>query len=195
MSEFGPLVSLNDPAFIDPSVQIYGRVTVAAGASLWPNTVIRAEQYEVRIGASTNIQDFTMIHVGGSTGTFIGAHCSITHHCTIHGCTIGDNCLIGINATVMDNVVMGDNCIVAGHSIVPEGAVIPANSIVAGVPGVVVKSRDNFIANRMNAFAYNYNGLAYARGEHRAWDSEEFRQASAAEQSSLEAELAALQAR
>ena len=134
MPDFGPLVTLNDPAFIHPSVQIYGRVAVDAGASLWPNTVVRAENYEVRIGASTNIQDFTMIHVGSSTGTFIGAHCSITHHCTIHGCTIGDNSLIGINATIMDGAIIGDNCIVAGGAFVKGGTVVPDNSIVMASP-------------------------------------------------------------
>jgi carbonic anhydrase/acetyltransferase-like protein (isoleucine patch superfamily) len=192
MSEFGPLVSLNDPAFIDPSVQIYGRVTVAAGASLWPNTVIRAEQYEVRIGASTNIQDFTMIHVGGSTGTFIGAHCSITHHCTIHGCTIGDNCLIGINATVMDGAVIGDNCIVAGGAFVKERTVVPANSIVMGIPAKAVREQNNWVANRFNAWLYEHNARAYARGEHRAWDGAAFLESSKEKMTELQAEFAAL---
>ena len=78
-----------------------------------------------------------MIHVGSSTGTVIGAHCTITHHCTIHGCTIGDNCLIGINATIMDGAVIGENCIVAGGSFIKERTVIPDNSIVMGIPGKV----------------------------------------------------------
>ena len=90
----------------------------------------------------------------------------------LHGCTIGDNCLIGINATVMDSVVIGENSIVAGHCIVSAGTVIPPNSIVAGVPGKVVKTRNNFVANRMNAVLYHRNGLAYAQGDHRGWDGE-----------------------
>ncbi len=195
MRKFGPLVELDNPAFIHDTVEIFGKVSIGPGVSIWPRVVIRAETMENVIGPYSNLQDFVLVHIGSGQGTRIGAYCSVTHRATLHGCTIGDNCLIGINATEMDNVVMGDNCIVAGHSIVPEGAVIPANSIVAGVPGTVVKTRNNFIANRMNAFLYNYNGLAYARGDHRAWDSEEFRQARDAEQASLEAELAALEAR
>ena len=66
-------------------------------------------------------------------------------------------------------------------------------TIVAGVPGKVVKTRNNFVANRINAFAYHYNGLAYARGEHRAWDTDQFLRARDAEQVSLEAELATLE--
>ena len=194
MRKFGPLVELDNPAFIHDTAEIFGKVRIESGVSIWPHVVIRAETGENIVGAHTNLQDFVMVHIGDSRGARIGAHCSITHHATVHGCTIGDNCLIGINATVMDNAVIGDNCIVAGHSIVPEGAQIPANSIVAGVPAKVVKSRNNFVANRLNAFGYYYNGLAYAKGEHRAWDSPAYSQAVAAERASLEAELAALEA-
>ncbi len=193
MRKFGPLVQFDRPAFVHDTAEIYGKACIAEGVSIWPRVVMRAEMYENSIGPYTNLQDFVLVHVGDCQGTFIGAHCSITHHATVHGCTIGDNCLIGINATVMDNAVIGDNTIVAGHSIVAGGSQIPANSIVAGVPGVVVKTRNNFVANRLNAFIYHYNALAYARGEHRAWDSPAFEQARIAERASLETELAALE--
>jgi len=194
LPKFGPLVTLDNPAFIHETAEIFGKVRIGEGVTIWPRVVIRAEAYENIIGPYTNIQDFAMVHIGNSKGAIVGAHCSITHHVTVHGCTIGDNCLIGINATVMDNAVIGNNCIIAGHSIVPEGAQIPDNSIVAGVPGTIVKSRNNFVANRLNAFGYHYNGLAYARGEHRAWDGEVYVAAVAAEKASLIAELAALEA-
>ena len=194
LHKFGPLVELDNPAFIHDTVEIFGKVHIGRGVSIWPQVVMRAETYENIVGPYSNLQDFVLVHIGNSQGARIGAHCSITHNATVHGCTIGDNCLIGINATVMDNAVIGDNCIVAGHSIVPEGAQIPANSIVAGVPGVVVKSRNNFIANRLNAFGYHYNGLAYAKGDHRAWDGDEFCRARDAEHTSLVAELADLDA-
>ncbi len=189
---FGPGVTLNEPAFIHDSALIYGKVRIEAGASVWCNVAMRAENYEIVVGPHSNIQDFVMIHVGGQTGTYIGSHCSITHHCTIHGCTIGDNCLIGINATVMDGAVIGDNCIVAGHTIVKEGTVIPANSVVMGVPGKVVRERNNYVANRLNAFLYWRNGLAYARGEHREWDRPETVAAVKREIERLNAEFAEL---
>lgn len=172
MQEFGPLVTLNDPAFIHPTTLIYGKVTIGAGSSMWANTVIRAENDEVVIGANTNIQDFTMIHVGASTPAYVGDNCSVTHHCTVHGCTIGNNCLIGINATIMDGAVIGANTIVAGGAFVTEGTVIPENSIVAGIPAKVIKTRNNRDANCYNAILYNLNAEAYARNEHRAWSDE-----------------------
>ena len=125
VQDYGPDVALIEPAFIDRSVRIFGKVTVREGASIWPNAVIRAENHAVEIGPHSNVQDFCMVHVGLRSGTQIGAHCSITHHCTIHGARLGDNCLVGVNATLMDGVVVGDNCTIAGGTFVPEGAVIP----------------------------------------------------------------------
>ena len=174
MPEAGPDISIHESAYIHPTAQLYGAISVGEGASVWPNVVMRAEAYDIRIGRYTNVQDFAMIHIGWETSSVIGDYCSITHHCTIHGCTIGDHCLIGINATVMDGAVIGDNSIVAGHAIVSAGMVVPPNSIVAGVPAKVVKTRNNLVANRANALLYHRNAAAFARGDYRAWAGMDF---------------------
>ena len=193
MSEFGPDVTISNAAYLHPTALIYGKVNINKGASLWPYTVIRAELEEVVIGEYTNIQDFVMIHIGSSTGTYIGSHCSITHHCTIHGCTIGDNCLIGINTTIMDDCVIGNNCIVAGHSFLKEGTIIPDNSIVMGTPGKVVRTQNNYARCRLNAFLYYRNALAYSKDQHREWASEKSLQEVQAEIDKLQKEQAALE--
>ncbi|MAL77569.1 MAG: gamma carbonic anhydrase family protein [Sneathiella sp.] len=195
MSEFGPDVIINNAAYIHPTALIYGKARLEQGVSLWPYTVIRAESSEVVVGEYTNIQDFVMIHVGSGTPSIIGAHCSITHHCTIHGCTIGDNCLIGINTTIMDGCVIGDNCIVAGHSFLKEGTVIPDNSIVMGTPGQVVRTQNNYARCRMNAFLYYRNALAYGRGEHREWASDDCLQQMQVEMEKLQEEQARIESR
>ena len=130
-----------------------------------------------------------MLHIGG-VPTRIGAYCSITHHATIHGATIGDHCLIGINATIMDGAQIGANSIVAGNSIVREGTQIPENSIVAGVPAKVIATKNNYVANKLNAIAYYKNGLAYLRGEHRLWADQAYQEAMAQLKLELENELA-----
>jgi carbonic anhydrase/acetyltransferase-like protein (isoleucine patch superfamily) len=173
MNDYGALVTLNEPAFIHPTALIYGKVTIGPGSSTWANTVIRAENHEVVIGSNTNIQDFTMVHVGSSTPSIIGDNCSVAHHCTVHGCIIENNCLVGINATIMDGAVVGANTIVAGGAFVTEKMIIPENSIVAGIPAKVIKTRNNRDANCYNAILYNLNAEAYARGEHRAWEDAE----------------------
>ncbi len=167
MENYGDGIELINPAFVHPTVQIYGNVQTADGVSIWPYAVIRSEVHEVIIGKQTNIQDYVMIHIGLSLGTYVGKYCSITHHCTLHGCRIGNNCLIGINSTIMDGCVIGDNCIVAGHTFLKEGTVIPDNSIVAGTPGKVIKDRNSSFENKLNALWYYENALGYAQGDHR----------------------------
>jgi len=164
MGFIGPEVVLDEPAFVHETALIYGKVYVGPDVSIWPHVVIRCELHEVRIGARTNVQDFVMIHVGFDHPTLIGEDCSIAHHATLHGCTIGDRCLVGINATVMDGVTIGANSVVAGHSIVSEGATFPENSIIAGVPGKLIKTLDSSEGNLANADFYYRNALNYARG-------------------------------
>ncbi|MSO64217.1 MAG: gamma carbonic anhydrase family protein [Alphaproteobacteria bacterium] len=190
MPAHGPDVHLDAPAYIHDSAQLYGKVSIGRGASVWPFVVMRAEMHAIRIGAHTNVQDFVMIHVGGTTPTVIGDHCSVTHHCTIHGCAIGDNCLIGINATIMDGCEIGANSIVAGGAFLKENTRIPANSVVMGLPAKVVRTRNNWIANRMNAFMYERNAEAYVAGNYRVWSDAGLADAMQGYLRTLEAEFA-----
>ena len=152
-----------------PSAELYGDIRLEEGVSIWPQVVMRAEADHIEIGAYSNIQDFTMIHIA-NVPTKIGAYCSITHHCTIHGATIGDNCLIGINATIMDGAKVGENSIVAGHTIISENKEFPPNSVIAGVPGKVVATRDCGGANRLNAQFYSACAAQYSQGGDRLSD-------------------------
>jgi len=163
----GPDISVDASAYIHETAQIYGKVTIGANSSVWPQVVMRAEMYEIEIGARTNIQDFVMVHVGAHTPTIIGDDCSITHHVTLHGCTVGNQCLIGINATLMDGSVIGQNSIVAGHAIVTENTVFPDNVVIAGAPAKVIAERDCGEANRFNALFYAQNAKNYQAGIYR----------------------------
>ena len=182
------LQSIHESVWIAPGVQIYGRVSIAAHASLWPNAVIRAEAQHVRIGRMTNLQDFVMVHVGYDAPTAIGEFCSITHHATIHGATIGDHCLVGIGATIMDGAVIGKGSIVGGGALVPEGKVFPPGSIIVGIPAKVIAARDASRENRLNAWQYHRNASHYKRGSHRAWDGAEYLAWVAAKRAQVEAD-------
>ncbi|MFI5321583.1 MAG: gamma carbonic anhydrase family protein [Myxococcota bacterium] len=168
------LQSIHTSVFVAPGVQLYGKVAIGEDSSLWPNVVIRAECQHVQIGRNSNIQDFTMIHVGYDDATVIGDWVSVTHRAVIHGATIEDDCLIGIGAIVMDGAVIGRGSIVAPGAVVREKMIVPPHSLVAGVPARVIKQRDFGAENRANARNYLRNAQAYARGEHRAWDGEAF---------------------
>lgn len=160
--------------WVAPGAQLYGRIVIGEGSSVWPHVVMRAECHEIRIGRMTNIQDFVMIHVAFEQGTRIGDFCSVTHRVTLHGCTLEDAVLVGIGATIMDGAVIGRGSIVASGAVVREGAVFPPASIIAGVPARLVKTRDATRENRLNAWQYCRNAAAYRRGDHRAWDGGEY---------------------
>lgn len=164
------LIDIHPSVWVHDSAILYGKVSIGAGSSVWPNVVTRAENDGIEIGRMTNIQDHVMIHVGTSDPSIIGDFCSITHRVVVHGATIGDHCLIGIGAVLMDGCQIGTGSIVAGGAFVPEGKVFPANSIIMGMPAKVVAERDNSAANRLNAWMYWRNAQAYAAGNHRAWD-------------------------
>ena len=175
--------------WIDPTARVWGKVSIGLGASLWPYVVIRAESKHVEIGRFSNLQDHVMVHIGYVAPTVIGDYCSIAHRAVLHGCTIESNCLIGIGAIVMDGAVIGENSIVAGNALVREGTIVPPNSIVMGTPAKVVRTANNWVANRLNAWLYHRNAQHYARGEHRAWDGDDYEIARTAEQARLEAEF------
>lgn len=116
-----------------------------------------------------------MIHVGDKTDSIIGDYCSVAHRSVIHGAKVGDNCLIGVGAILMDGCVVGDNSIIGAGSYLPPGTIVPENSIVQGNPGKVVRERNNFVSNRMNAIYYNINAEHYMRGHYRAWSDDAVR--------------------
>ncbi len=176
-------------AFIHPTALIYGKVDIGRGSSMWPYSVIRAEVFDVTIGEHTNIQDFSMIHIGDKQGTRIGSYCTVTHRCTVHGAAIEDNCLIGIGSIILEGCVVGEGSIVAPGTLLKEGTVIPANSIAAGVPGRALLKRNNRAAIRFYAEMYYRNALAYAGGEHRPLGDTDFMALAKQEMARLEEEV------
>jgi carbonic anhydrase/acetyltransferase-like protein (isoleucine patch superfamily) len=128
-----------DPsAYVDVSAQVIGDVHVGAESSVWMNVVVRGDVNYIRIGARTNIQDLTLVHVMRDTHpTVIGDNVTIGHSATVHGCTIEDRCLIGMGAILLNGSRIGTGSIVAAGTLVPEGVVIPPGSMVMGLPGRV----------------------------------------------------------
>ena len=181
--------AIDASVWIAPSAQIFGRVAIGAGSSVWHNAVLRAECQEIRIGRMTNVQDFAMVHVGYDDATRIGDFCSIAHHATVHGCTLEDAVLVGIGAVIMDGAVIGAGSIVAGGAVVPEGRSFEPGSVIAGVPAKATAVRESARANRMNAWLYHRNAQFYREGRHRAWDGPEFEAWRRAKQAEIEADL------
>ncbi len=96
-----------EDAFIAPGAAVIGNVEIGSGASVWFNAVVRGDVNEIRVGAGSNIQDGTVVHVTTEGhATYIGADVTIGHNAVIHACTLEDGCLVGMGATILDGVVV-----------------------------------------------------------------------------------------
>jgi carbonic anhydrase/acetyltransferase-like protein (isoleucine patch superfamily) len=128
-----------DPtAYIDPGAQVIGDVVIGPQSSVWCNAVVRGDVNTIRIGARTNIQDLSMLHVTRRTAPLrVGDEVTVGHAVILHGCTIKDRCLIGMGAIVMDGAVVGEESIIGAGALVTEGTVIPPRSLAVGVPAAV----------------------------------------------------------
>ncbi|MGB5918858.1 gamma carbonic anhydrase family protein [Arcobacter sp.] len=135
--EFYPIIAKS--AWIAPSADLIGNISIDEDSSVWFGCVIRADVNEVKIGKKTNIQDLSCIHTDVDTKTIIGDNVTIGHKVMLHGCTIEDNCLIGMSATILDNAIIGEGSIVGANSLVTSGKVFPPRSLIMGSPAKVVK--------------------------------------------------------
>ncbi|RYZ61294.1 MAG: gamma carbonic anhydrase family protein [Proteobacteria bacterium] len=134
----GKWPEIHETAFLAPTVDVIGEVTIGAHSSVWFQCVLRGDVNWIKIGERTNIQDLTMLHVHRNhRPLLIGNEVTVGHRVMIHGCTIGDRCLIGMGSIIMDGAVIGEDCIIGAGAIVTENTVIPPRSLVIGVPGRV----------------------------------------------------------
>ena len=129
-----------DSCYISESVDLIGDVTLGENVSLWFGTVVRGDMHHITIGARSNIQDNSVIHVTTDISpTRIGDEVTVGHNAIIHGATIEDRCLIGMGAIIMDDVVVGEGSIVGAGAVVPPNIIIPPRSLVVGLPAKIVR--------------------------------------------------------
>jgi len=127
-------------AWVDPSAQVIGDVTIDEGASVWPLSVLRGDQDNyVTLGRNSNVQDNSVLHVTPEFPCIVGAGVTIGHRCVVHACTIMDNVRIGIGAVVLTGAVVEEGAQVAAGAVVPEGKVVPAGWLVMGVPAKPIR--------------------------------------------------------
>lgn len=146
-------------AFVAPSADLVGDVEIGAEASVWYGCVLRGDIAPIRVGAGTNIQDLTVVHVDLGRPTLIGEQVGIGHRAIVHGCAIDDDCLIGMGAIVLSGAVIGRGSLIAAGAVVTEGTEVPAGSLVVGVPGRVVRQVDERLRSRMERTVSEYQAL------------------------------------
>ncbi len=130
---------LAEGAWVADSAEVMGQVRMGERASVWFNTVVRADNELITIGAETNSQDGTVLHCDPGKPLHIGQGVTVGHNVMLHGCTVGDHSLIGIGAVVLNEAVIGKNCLVGAGALVTEGKTFPDGSMILGSPAKAVR--------------------------------------------------------
>ena len=99
--------TIHPTAYVHPAAVVTGDVTLGAHVSVWPTAVIRGDSDRIVIGADTNVQDGTIIHVDHGVPTTIGSRVGIGHRAIVHGATIADDVLIAMGA-ILPHFAFGD---------------------------------------------------------------------------------------
>jgi carbonic anhydrase/acetyltransferase-like protein (isoleucine patch superfamily) len=127
--------SIAPSAFIAPGARIVGDVRIGENASVWYNCVIRSDHGKVRIGARSNVQDGTVIHVtSGEWDTEIGDNVVIGHMALLHGCKLLDRSFVGLGAIVMDGCEIEPTGMLAAGGFLTPGKRIPSGQLWGGRP-------------------------------------------------------------
>ena len=153
----GRLPVVHASVYVDPSAQVIGDVEIGAESSVWMNAVVRGDVNYIRIGARSNVQDGTIIHVMHDTHpTIIGDDVTLGHGVIAHGCTIRNRVLIGMGAVLLNGAEIGEDSVVAAGSLVTEGARVPPRSLVMGSPAKVKRALDARQIASILEYASNY---------------------------------------
>lgn len=143
----GTLPTVGERVYIDPAASVIGDVVLGDDVSIWPGTVVRGDVNFIRIGARSNIQDGSVVHVShdgphaklGGFATVIGADVTIGHKAIIHACRIEDTVLIGMGAIVLDGVLVRKHGLVGAGALVAPGKVVGEGELWLGNPARCVR--------------------------------------------------------
>ncbi|MPY69399.1 MAG: gamma carbonic anhydrase family protein [Alphaproteobacteria bacterium] len=146
-----------DTAFVAPGAVIVGDVEIGAESSVWFNCTVRGDEQSVRIGAGTNLQDGTVVHVNSKVqGTIIGDSVTIGHMAMIHACTLEDWAYVGMSAVILDGAVVESRAMLAAGALLTPGKVVKSGELWAGRPAKFMRRIEPEEWARFSATAGNY---------------------------------------
>ncbi len=146
--------------YIAPSADVIGNVTLGEGVNIWYNAVVRADREPITIGARSNVQDGSVVHVDAGYPVVIGEDVTIGHAAIIHGCEIGSGSLIGMGATILNGVKIGKDCMIGAGALVTQGTEIPDGHLAFGNPAKIRRplTEEEIAANHQNTAEYVVEG-------------------------------------
>ena len=138
-SSFVKQPRLDPGVFVAPGAIVVGDVEIGPDSSVWYQAVIRGDTEAIRIGASTNIQDLTMVHADPGVPCTVGDRVTVGHRAILHGCTVEDGCLIGMGAILLNGARVGAGSVVGAGALLLENMEVPPGSLVVGSPARVLR--------------------------------------------------------
>lgn len=160
-------------AYIAETAVVVGDVEIGAESSVWFGSVLRGDVNHIRIGARTNVQDASVIHVSSRTHpTVLEDEVTIGHRVTLHGCYVETGCLIGIGSIILDGVRVGRNSLVAAGSLLTPNTEIPPASLVMGAPARVRRTLSDEEVEDLKKFWQNYVSLSRIYQEQRIYQDQ-----------------------
>ena len=135
----GQIPNVHKDSFIASSADIIGNVRIGEHSNIWFGAVLRGDTDCISIGAYTNIQDNSTVHIDENFPVNIGDYVTVGHNSILHGCKISNNTLIGMGSTVLNGAEIGEYTIIGAGSLVTQGKKIPAGVLCMGVPAKVIR--------------------------------------------------------
>ncbi len=158
--------TLGSENYIDPSAVVVGDITLANDVSIWPLVAARGDVNSIKIGARTNIQDGTVLHVTRKSDhnpsgnpLIIGDDVTVGHKCMLHGCTRGRRILVGRGAIIMDGATVEDDVFIGAGSLVPPNKTLISGYLYVGNPVKQVRLLKESESNFLSESAHNYVNL------------------------------------
>ncbi|WP_171626467.1 gamma carbonic anhydrase family protein [Pseudoalteromonas caenipelagi] len=137
----GVVPNLAEGVYVDESAVLVGDITIASDSSIWPLVAARGDVNYIKIGARTNIQDGSVLHLTRASKSnpdgyplVIGDDVTVGHKVMLHGCKLGNRILVGMGAIIMDNVAVEDDVIIGGGALVPPNKTLESGYLYVGSP-------------------------------------------------------------
>jgi gamma-carbonic anhydrase len=145
---------------------ICGDVTIGQDTSFWFQTVARGDIAPIKIGARTNIQEHSVLHVDPGKPLVIGDDVTIGHGAIVHCVKVGSRTLIGMKAVLLADCVVGEDCIIAAGAVLSPGTVVPDGQVAMGIPAKVVRPVRPAERESIRANCAHYVEVARQHAEH-----------------------------
>ncbi len=140
-------------AFVAPSADLIGDVTLAANSSVWFGAVLRGDTECVVVGEGSNVQDGAVLHADPGFPCTLGAGVTVGHRATVHGATCEAGSLVGMGAIMLNGSRLGVGAVLGAAALLPEGREVPDGMLAVGIPAKVVgparqgQNADNYVRN------------------------------------------------